>query len=62
MRKPDREIYSLALKITQRDPAECVLIDDRGLNLECAREMGMHTIQFKDVAQLRDELGKLEDR
>ena len=59
VRKPDRGIYSLALKITQRDPGECVLIDDRGLNLECAREMGMHTIQFKDVAQLRVELGKL---
>jgi putative hydrolase of the HAD superfamily len=59
VRKPDREIYSLALKITQRDPAECLLIDDRGLNLECAREMGMHTIQFKDVAQLRAELAKL---
>jgi putative hydrolase of the HAD superfamily len=59
VRKPDREIYSLVLKITQRDPAECVLIDDRGLNLECAREMGMHTIQFKDVAQLREELANL---
>ncbi len=59
VRKPEREIYGLALKITQRDPAECVLIDDRGLNLECAREMGMHTIQFRDVAQLRGELAKL---
>ena len=59
VRKPDREIYSLALKITQRDPGECVLIDDRGLNLECAREMGMHTIQFNDVVQLRAELEKL---
>jgi putative hydrolase of the HAD superfamily len=59
VRKPDRGIYSLALKITQRDPAECVLIDDRGLNLECAREMGMHTIQYKDVTQLRGELEKL---
>jgi putative hydrolase of the HAD superfamily len=59
VRKPDRGIYSLALKITQRDPAECVLIDDRGLNLECAHEMGMHGIQFKDVAQLRAELAKL---
>lgn len=53
VRKPDREIYSLALKITQRDPAECVLIDDRELNLECAREMGMRAIQFKDVEGLR---------
>src|ERR1700685_4599110 len=59
VRKPDRGIYSLALKITQREPAECVLVDDRGLNLECAREMGMHTIQYKDVAQLRGELAEL---
>lgn len=58
VRKPDRGIYSLALKISQRDPSECVLIDDRGLNLECAREMGMHTIQFVNVAQLRDELAQ----
>ena len=59
VRKPDSGIYSLALKITQRDPGECVLIDDRGLNLECAREMGMHTIQFVNVAQLRDDLAQL---
>jgi len=59
VRKPDRGIYSLALKITQRDPTECVLIDDRGLNLECAREMGMHTIQFGNVAQLRQDLTQL---
>ena len=59
VRKPDRGIYTLALKITQREPAECVLIDDRGLNLECAREMGMHTIRFLNVAQLREELARL---
>ncbi len=59
VRKPDRGIYSLALKITQRNPEECVLIDDRSLNLECARELGMHTIQFKNLAQLRDDLSQL---
>ena len=58
VRKPDRGIFSLALKITQRDPAECVMIDDRGLNLECAREMGMKTILVKDLAQLRADLAK----
>src|SRR5277367_3357021 len=59
VRKPDSGIYRLALKITQCDPQECVLIDDRVLNLECAQEMGMNTIQFKDVAQLSGELAKL---
>jgi putative hydrolase of the HAD superfamily len=56
VRKPDTEIYRLALKITQRGAGECILIDDRGLNLECARELGMHTIQFQNVAQLREDL------
>ena len=59
LRKPDPGIYNLALEITQREPAECVMIDDRGLNLECAREIGMHTIQFENVAQLQQELTRL---
>jgi putative hydrolase of the HAD superfamily len=59
LRKPNVEFYRLALKITQRDPEECVLIDDRGLNLETAKEIGMHTIQFKTVAQLRSDLERL---
>lgn len=59
VRKPDLEIYKLALKITQRQPAECILIDDRDLNLEYARELGINTIQYKSVAQLRDDLARL---
>lgn len=59
IRKPDPGIYALALQITQRGPKECVFIDDRGLNLECAREMGMHTIQFQSVSQLEEELAQL---
>jgi len=56
VRKPLPKIYILALRITQCEPAECILIDDRGLNLECARELGMKTIQFQNVPQLREEL------
>jgi putative hydrolase of the HAD superfamily len=56
LRKPGAEIYTKALKITQCEPSECILIDDRELNLECARELGMKTIQFNNVAQLRGEL------
>jgi len=59
VRKPGREIYSLALKITQCDPEDCAMIDDRGLNLECARELGMRTVQFQNVEQLRSDLARL---
>jgi putative hydrolase of the HAD superfamily len=58
LRKPGTEIYTKALKITQREPGECILIDDRGLNLECARELGMNTILFRNAAQLREDLNR----
>lgn len=60
LRKPNIEIYKLALKITQCEPQECVMIDDRGLNLETAKEIGIHTIQFKNVSQLRADLAQLD--
>ena len=56
VRKPDEAIYQRALDITQRKGEECLFIDDRALNLECAAELGMRTIQFKDAAQLEREL------
>ena len=56
MRKPGTEIFTKALKITQRDPSECIMIDDRGLNLEYARELGMNTVQFQNLAQFRQDL------
>jgi len=56
MRKPEAAIYKLALDVTQRDPQECVFIDDRALNLECAGKLGMRTIHFQNAVQLEDEL------
>jgi putative hydrolase of the HAD superfamily len=58
MRKPGAEIYDLALKIAQRAPEECVFVDDRALNLECAKELGIRTIQYKGLNQLKTELGR----
>jgi putative hydrolase of the HAD superfamily len=59
LRKPEREIYRLALEITQIPPEECCFIDDRALNLECAKELGMHTIEMKGLEHLRAELANL---
>ena len=56
VRKPDAGIYRVALEVTQRNPKECIFVDDRALNLECARRLGMATIQFQNAAQLRSEL------
>jgi putative hydrolase of the HAD superfamily len=59
LRKPEEGIYRLALEITQKPPQECCFMDDRALNLECARQLGMHTVEMGSVSQLREELRKL---
>jgi len=56
IRKPDEAIYRLALQVTQREAAECLFIDDREVNLECPREMGLRTILYANASQLREEL------
>jgi putative hydrolase of the HAD superfamily len=56
IRKPDEGIYRLALEVTQRGAAECLFIDDRDLNLECAHQLGFRTILFQNAAQLRADL------
>jgi len=56
LRKPDEAIYRLVLEVTQREPSECLFIDDREINLECPRELGMQTLLFKDASQLRGDL------
>ena len=58
-RKPERDIYRLALEITQIPAEECCFVDDRALNLECASKLGMHTIEMQQLEQLRSDLGKL---
>ena len=60
LRKPEPDIYRLALEITQKVPGECCFIDDRSINLEAAKRLGMHTIEMDNVAQLREDLRKLE--
>ncbi len=56
IKKPDVAIYQLALKMTQRAPEECLFIDDRPLNVECARTCGMNTIHCQDPALLAEQL------
>ncbi len=56
LRKPDEAIYRLALQLTQRSPEESLFVDDRALNVECARRLGIGAIQFQNASQLEVEL------
>ena len=57
--KPDPQIYRQALDIAQRQAEACVFIDDRSLNVECARRLGLHTIQFLNAGQMENDLRTL---
>jgi putative hydrolase of the HAD superfamily len=59
MRKPERDIYRLALETTQIAAEQCCFIDDRALNLECASKLGMHPIEMLQLDQLREDLARL---
>ncbi len=58
-RKPEKDIYRLALDITQKQAEQCCFIDDRDLNLESAQKLGMQTIHMQSAEQLRQDLSKL---
>ena len=59
LRKPEPEIYRLAIETTQINPEECCFIDDRAQNLEPAAKLGMHAIQMQTLDQLRSDLVNL---
>lgn len=59
MRKPNAPIYQLALNVAQCKPAECVFIDDRPVNLESPKQLGINTILFQNAAQLEADLRSL---
>lgn len=59
-RKPEETIFRVALEVTQRPPEQCLFIDDRPLNLEAPRKLGMNTILHQGAEQLRLELGKYQ--
>lgn len=58
-RKPEETIYKIALEVTQRPPENSVFIDDRPLNLENPRRLGMHVVHFQNAKQLRTDLQTL---
>lgn len=57
-RKPEELIFQVALRVTQRPAEECVFIDDRPLNLESPRRLGMNAIHCQNAQQLRCDLQK----
>ena len=56
VKKPEDEMFRLALDLTQREPEECLFVDDRELNLECAARLRLQTLHFRSAAQIEKDL------
>jgi putative hydrolase of the HAD superfamily len=58
IRKPDPRIYLHACQLLGVEPADCVYLDDLGVNLKPAKALGMRTIKVENSVQA---LGELEN-
>ena len=57
--KPDPKIFHLLLQAINRDPEDCIFIDDTQENIQIAQELGFEGILFSSPLQLRDQLEHL---
>ena len=58
-RKPDEDIFRLALDIAQVRPEQAIYIDDRLLFVEVAQGMGIHSIHHEDLGKTCRSLEEL---
>jgi putative hydrolase of the HAD superfamily len=56
MAKPDPAIYRLTLDGLGTRPEETLFIDDKQVNIDAARDIGMMGIQFSTIERLREQL------
>lgn len=54
--KPDPEIYYKLIEAYDLIPENCVFIDDREINVEAAKAIGMKGIVFQTYRQVKEEL------
>jgi putative hydrolase of the HAD superfamily len=55
-RKPDRRFYEIACSTLEIEPTEAVFLDDLGVNLKPAKELGMRTIKVTEPSLALAEL------
>lgn len=59
IRKPDIDIYRLALDVAQAQPEQVVYIDDRAMLVDVARSLDIHGIHHTSHAATRHALAQL---
>jgi putative hydrolase of the HAD superfamily len=56
LRKPDPRIYLMMCEALGVEPAECIYLDDLGINCKPAAALGMHAIKVTGEAQALSDL------
>jgi putative hydrolase of the HAD superfamily len=59
LRKPDPKIYLMMTEALSVEPKACIYLDDLGINLKPARDLGMHTIKVGEASPAIAELQAL---
>ena len=59
VRKPEPRFYEIACELLDVHPAQCVFLDDLGINLKPAAAMGMTTIKVLNAAQAITDLERV---
>ena len=59
--KPDARIFHKALQELEVEPERALFVDDRIKNVEGARELGMHALQYQNFSQLLQDLAQYID-
>lgn len=59
VRKPDRQIFRMAIDMVHTPPGQIVFIDDRQLFVEIAGDMGVHGICHRDVNSTKNAIEAL---
>lgn len=59
LKKPDKDIFKLALDLIQLQPEEIIYIDDRLILVEVAQQMGMYGVHYTNRADLQKILEEL---
>ena len=60
MMKPQQRIYEITLERLGSEAEQAVFIDDRQDYIQGAEDIGLNTILFESIDQVKDELVKLE--
>lgn len=58
LKKPDPDIYRLALDVANSRPEETLYLDDRPLLVEAGKRMGMNAIQHENLGKTKELLVK----